>query len=40
MIQFTKVSKTYDTGTDALHNVTLKIDKGEFRFCGGPFRRG
>ena len=35
VIQFTKVSKTYDTGTDALHNVTLKIDKGEFVFVVG-----
>ncbi|MEG1687107.1 MAG: cell division ATP-binding protein FtsE, partial [Angelakisella sp.] len=35
MIEFIDVSKTYDTGADALSNVNLKIHKGEFVFVVG-----
>ena len=32
MIEFRNVSKTYDTGTEAVHNANFTIDKGEFAF--------
>ena len=32
MIEFRNVSKTYDTGTEAVHDVTFSIQKGEFAF--------
>ena len=35
MIEFRNVSKTYDTGTEAVHNANFKIDKGEFAFLVG-----
>ncbi len=35
MIVFENVSKTYETGTPALNNVNLKIEKGEFVFIVG-----
>jgi cell division transport system ATP-binding protein len=35
MIEFRNVSKTYDTGTDAVKNANFKIDKGEFVFLVG-----
>ena len=35
MIEFVNVSKTYDNGTQALNNVSLRIDKGEFVFVVG-----
>lgn len=35
MIEFKKVSKTYESGTDALSNVSLKVAKGEFVFVVG-----
>ena len=31
MIEFRNVNKTYDTGTEAVHNANFKIDKGEFQ---------
>ena len=36
MIEFRNVNKTYDTGTEAVHNANFKIEKGEFalRFDG------
>ena len=30
MIEFRNVSKKYDTGTEAIHNINFKINKGEF----------
>lgn len=36
MISFENVSKTYSTGTEAVHDVNLKIEKGEFAFIVGP----
>ena len=35
MIEFIDVSKTYESGTDALDHVNLKIRKGEFVFVVG-----
>ena len=35
MIEFVGVSKTYDTGVDALQDVDLTIEKGEFVFVVG-----
>src|SRR5574344_869153 len=32
MIEFRNVSKTYDTGTEAVHNANFKIEKGDFAF--------
>ena len=40
MIEFRKVSKTYDTGTEAIHNANFKIDKGEFCFLVGSSGSG
>lgn len=37
MIIFENVSKRYEsTGTEAVHNVSLEIEKGEFAFIVGP----
>lgn len=36
MIKFTNVTKTYPNGTQALRNLNLKIDDGEFVFVVGP----
>ena len=35
MIEFRNVSKKYDTGTEAIHNINFKINKGEFAFLVG-----
>ncbi len=35
MIEFINVSKTYGTGVDALSNINLTIEKGEFVFVVG-----
>lgn len=35
MIEFRNVSKTYDTGTEAVHNANFRIEKGDFAFLVG-----
>ena len=40
MIEFRNVSKTYDTGTEAVHNANFRIDKGDFAFLVGSSGSG
>ena len=40
MIEFRNVSKVYNNGTDALHNINLKVEKGEFVFIVGSSGAG
>ena len=40
MIEFKNVSKTYSTGTEAVHNANFKIEKGDFAFLVGASGSG
>ena len=40
MIELKNVSKTYETGTEAVHNANFKIEKGEFAFLVGSSGSG
>ena len=40
MIEFRNVSKVYNDGTEALHNINLKVEKGEFVFIVGSSGAG
>lgn len=40
MIEFRNVSKTYNTGTEAVNNANFKIEKGEFTFLVGTSGSG
>ncbi len=40
MVEMKDVSVTYSTGVDALHDVTLKINDGDFAFVVGPSGAG
>ena len=40
MIEFRNVSKTYSTGTEAVHNANFKIEKGDFCFFVGASGSG
>ena len=40
MIEFVNVCKVYNNGTEALHNINLKVPKGEFVFIVGSSGAG
>lgn len=40
MIEFRNVSKVYNNGTEALHNINLTVDEGEFVFIVGSSGAG
>lgn len=40
MIEFVNVSKVYNNGTEALHNINLRVPKGEFVFIVGSSGAG
>ena len=40
MIEFKNVSKTYDTGTEAVNNANFRIEKGDFAFLVGASGSG
>ena len=40
MIEFKNVSKTYSTGTEAVHNANFTIEKGDFAFLVGQSGSG
>lgn len=40
MIEFKNVSKTYSTGTEAVHNASFHIEKGDFCFLVGASGSG
>lgn len=40
IIEFRNVSKVYNNGTEALHNINLKVEKGEFVFIVGSSGAG
>ncbi len=40
MIEFKNVSKTYATGTEAVHNANFRIEKGDFAFLVGASGSG
>ena len=40
MIELTNVNKTYKNGVNALHNVNLTINQGEFVYIIGPTGSG
>ena len=40
MIEFRNASKVYNNGTEALHNINLKVEKGEFVFIVGSSGAG
>ena len=40
MIEFKNVTKTYNTGTEAVHDASFMIEKGEFAFLVGESGSG